>query len=177
MNDKLTVINHLLYEHRVISQFLETLRNARMEQEISFMKITRERDLPKLRQIVEKQYNLLQSLISLTDGLGDHCRREETELPFPPGTLVTKALGIEHRRLHSELARIRVLLTGREFNTLSWDEVMANGYELGYAIERICDMIEAHSNKEDALYGLLKTALENETTESATQEASPARTS
>ncbi|MBI2830093.1 MAG: hypothetical protein HYX81_02935 [Chloroflexi bacterium] len=175
MVDKLGVLNRLLYDYRVIRQFLETLRNARLEQEISFMKMGKEQDLTKLRQIVEKQYNLLQSLISLTDGLGDHCHREENELPLPPGSLLPKALAIEHKRLHRELTGIRSLLIGREFNTLSWDEVMTNGYELGYAIERICAMIESHSNKEDALYGLLKLALENEAAENSSQEATPAR--
>ncbi|MBI4303373.1 MAG: hypothetical protein HY665_03440 [Chloroflexi bacterium] len=161
LNDNATLVNKLSYEHEVMKRWLGGLRASVDEEEAVFVKQAIEQDVSRLQAVVQKQYNLLQSLMSFTAGIAEHAEREACIFPLLVGDTLAQGLVLEHQEIRAELSRIKSLLVGMDMKNSSREDLLFRSYDLRHATDRICHLMYVHMAKEDAILDLLKKVFNN----------------
>jgi hypothetical protein len=158
--ERISLIKRLVEDHAVVRRYLEELRAAQYEQRLRFFKNPTQWPVEEVREIVQKQYNQVQGIISMLEGAKEHAELEEEEMGPLVGPTLAEALAACHRELVQEMKRARRL--DHKEKLTSTDQLVAKSYEIGYAIDRLHLLLESHMRREDAILELLLWVFERE---------------
>lgn len=161
MLDNLAIINRMIDEHQAIRGHIKLVGESISDRE-ALMSLERARAdwVPGQLEILgEKQRNLQQAMSYLDEGLRNHYAYEETMLPALLGNLFMKALILDHREIQEQLDKAKSLVADTKLEGLSREELLTRESHLKQVIDKICQLVEEHTLKEDTIFQMLKRAL------------------
>lgn len=159
MPDDLAVISSMISEHEGIRGHMKLVGEAVRGWEAA-LNPGAGRPIPEqLQALATKRWNLQQTMSYLDEGLKLHYTHEEKVLPPFLGSLLMEALIMEHREIRERIEQVRSSLAGARLDGLSSQELQAGGSAIKQAVEAICQLVESHSLKEDAMIRLLTKVL------------------
>lgn len=154
MSDQSHIILNLISEHENVREQLSRAYEAIADWQITLeSEINHEQGSP-VKALSDKQWNLVQAIGFLEEGLFSHYQREQT-LIGPFIGLLGKGLIIEQDEIGDRLRRIKLLLTDTKLKDLSGPDLAAKYYDVKRDVEATYRLINDHSLVEDSILNLL----------------------
>jgi len=114
----------------------------------------------RLSAVSEMQKKLQQTVVTLEEGLKNHFDFEEKVLPPLLGEMLTQALILEHREINEEIDKAKAAAAGIKMEGLSREGLLEQESYIQQAFDGICQLVEEHATREEAVLEMVKKALE-----------------
>jgi hemerythrin len=162
MSDSLAVINRVIEEHQAIKQHVKLVGDTVSDQEaLSSLGKARADWIPgRLELLSEKQKRLQQTMSALDEGLKNHFAFEEKALPPLLGTLLMRALVMEHKEIKEEIGKAKSAVASIKLEGLSRDQLLAQDGQIQQVVADLCQLVEEHASREELILAMIKRALE-----------------
>jgi hemerythrin-like domain-containing protein len=160
--EDIVIVYGLLHEHEAIRQNAMQIRNAINEPEAKFLQTVGRWSDELVKEITTAYGNVQIAMSNINQGLQQHFENEEKTLAPLIGSLLTKALGQEHRELLDKFDKARSLVKESNLALLSREELLARSYDIRNTAVNIFDQIESHVTKEDVILQLLRRIITTE---------------
>lgn len=162
MQDKLAIIKRVVDEHQIIKKHLKLVGDSVNDQEaLATLRKAHTDFIPgRLEVASEKQNRLQQAMSFLKEGLENHFAFEEKELPPLLGELLMQALVLEHREIIKEIDEAVSTVANTRLEGLSREESLSTESQMQQMIDNICQLVEEHATKEEAILEMLRRAVE-----------------
>jgi hypothetical protein len=154
--DNMVIVYGLLHEHEAIRQNALQIKNAIDKPEAKFLQTSGQWSEGLVKEITTAYRNVQIEMSNINQGLHQHFEKEENTLTPIIGTLLTKALGQEHRELLDKFTKARIRVNESNLEKLSKEELLARSYDIRNTAISIFDQIESHITKEDVILQLLR---------------------
>ena len=163
MQDKLAIIRRILDEHQTIKGHLKLVGDSVSDQEaLAALQKAHADFIPgRLEVVSEKQRKLQQTMSALEEGLKNHFAFEEKSLPPLLGELLMQALVLEHREIRNEIDEAKSTVESIKLEGLSREELLSKESHIQQMIDNICQLVEEHATKEEAILEMVQRALED----------------
>lgn len=164
MQDKLAVIKRIIDEHQTIKEHVKLVGDSVSDQEaLAALQKAHADFIPgRLEVVSEKQKKLQQTISALDEGLKNHFTFEEKVLPPLLGKLVMQALVLEHGEIKNEIDEAKSVVADTKLEGLSREELLSKESHMQQMIDSICQLVEEHAAKEEAILNMVQRALEQE---------------
>ena len=164
MEDALAVVNRIIEWHQTIRGHVKLVGDSISDREalLTVAQTSPEWIPGQLESLDEKQKKLQQAVSLLEDGLSNHFDFEEKALPTLLGELFMKALRLEHQEVRDTIGRVKTMAVEMKTGDMSRDELLTQEAEIQQAIGDMCQLIEEHANREEAMLDMLRRALQSE---------------
>ena len=164
MQDKLAIIKRIIDEHQTIKEHIKLVGDSVSDQEaLTTLQKAHVDFIPgRLGGASEKQNKLQQAMSFLGEGLRNHFAFEEKALPPFLGELLMQALVIEHREIRKEIDDAKATVAELKLDGLSREESLAKDSQIQQVIDSICQLVEEHATREEAILEMLRRVLEEE---------------
>jgi hemerythrin len=162
MQDKLTLVKRITAEHQAIKGHVKLVGDSVSDNEaLAALQKAHTDFIPGRLEIVsEKQKKLQQTMSTLEEGLKNHFAFEEKALPPLLGELLMQALVLEHSEIKDEINQVKSAVADSKLEELSREELLSRESQIQQMIDNICQLIEEHATKEEAVLEMLQKALE-----------------
>jgi len=162
MSDNLAIINRVLEEHQAIRQYVKLAGDSVSDREALFsLEKARADWVPgQLDILSERQKGLLQTVSALDEGLKNHFAFEEKALPPLLGELLARALMLEHQEIKQEVDKVKSITAEAKLEGLSRDELLSKETNIQQMVDSICQLVEEHATREEAILAMMQRALE-----------------
>ncbi|MFC1950914.1 hemerythrin domain-containing protein [Chloroflexota bacterium] len=166
MTDHLNVIKSVSDEHQEIKGHVKLVGDTITNHEAAdTLQKLRSQWIPGQLDVLATRLDKLKAALSaLNTGLNNHFSYEEKSLPSILGDTLMKAVLIEHKQIKEEIANVRKLLDGVDFEGLEREAIIAKEMQVQQVITRILHIIESHANKEETVMEMIRKVLEHEGT-------------
>ena len=163
MQDKLAIIRRIIDEHQTIKGHLKLVGDSVSDQEaLAALQKAHADFIPgRLEVMSEKQKKLQQTMSALEEGLKNHFAFEEKSLPPLLGELLMQALVLEHREIKNEIDEAKSTVESIKLEGLSREKLISKESHMQQMIENICQLVEEHATKEEAILEMVQRALED----------------
>ncbi len=152
MHSNLAIVKSMADEHEAIRAHMESLRRS-LEGGGSYSIAEKTQSLADLQKEIQLAVGYLE------DGIKNHYAHEETVMPPLLGEALMRAVVLEHREIQRRLDSVKSLITEANPSMMSQEDYEGRASRIGQIVNSICDLIEAHSLKEDTMLDLLRTVL------------------
>lgn len=162
MEDKLTIVNRIIEWHQTIRGHIKLVGDSVTDQEaLADLEKERADFIPGRFEILSKKQKKLQQTMSfLEEGLKNHFDFEEKALPPLLGELLTQALVLEHQEIKNEIAEVKSMTVSAKLEGLSREELLSKESRIQQAVNGICQLVDEHATREEAILEMLQRALE-----------------
>jgi hemerythrin len=162
MQDKLAIIKRVIDEHQTIRKHIKLVGDSVSDQEaLTTLQKAHADFIPgRLEVTAEKQSKLQQAMSFLKEGLKNHFAFEEKALPPLLGELLTQALVLEHREITEEINEAISTVANTRLEGISREELLSTESHIQQMIDSICQLVEEHATKEEAILEMLSRAVE-----------------
>lgn len=162
MQDKLAIIRRIIDEHQTIKGHLKLVGDSVSDQEaLAALQKAHADFIPgRLEVMSEKQKELQQTMRALDEGLKNHFAFEEKALPPLLGELLMQALILEHREIKNEIDEAKSTVESIKLEGLSREELLSKESHIQQMIDNICQLVEEHATKEEAILEMVQRALD-----------------
>ena len=166
MPDNLAIINKVIEEHRVIRGHIKLVgdRLADREELTSLEKARVDLTPGRLKDLSEELGKLQQALSLAGEGLKNHFSFEEEALPPLLGELLMQGFVLEHQIIQSEVQKAKSVVASTNLEGLNREELLSQESHLQHIVRGICQVVEGHATKEEAILGMIHRALEQKET-------------
>lgn len=163
MQDKLAIIRRIIDEHQTIKGHLKLVGDSVSDQEaLAALQKAHADFIPgRLEVMSEKQKKLQQTMSTLEEGLKNHFAFEEKALPPLLGELLMQALVLEHREIKNEIDEAKSTVESIKLEGLSREKLISKESHMQQMIDNICQLVEEHATKEEAILEMVQRALED----------------
>jgi len=163
MQDKLAIIRRIIDEHQTIKGHLKLVGDSVSDQEaLAALQKAHADFIPgRLEVMSEKQKKLQQTMSALEEGLKNHFAFEEKALPPLLGELLMQALVLEHREIKNEIDEAKSTVESIKLEGLSREKLISKESHMQQMIDNICQLVEEHATKEEAILEMVQRALED----------------
>jgi len=163
MQDKLAIIRRIIDEHQTIKGHLKLVGDSVSDQEaLAALQKAHADFIPgRLEVMSEKQKKLQQTMSALDEGLKNHFAFEEKALPPLLGELLMQALVLEHREIKNEIDEAKSTVESIKLEGLSREKLISKESHMQQMIDNICQLVEEHATKEEAILEMVQRALED----------------
>ena len=164
MQDKLAVIKRIIDEHQTIKEHIKLVGDSVSDEEaLAALQKAHADFIPgRLEVVSEKQKKLQQTVSSLEEGLKNHFTFEEKAMPPLLGELLMQAFVLEHREISKEIDEAKSKVANTKLEGLSREELLSKESHMQQMIDSICQLVEEHAAKEEAILDMVQRALEQE---------------
>ena len=162
MQDKLAIIRRIIDEHQTIKGHMKLVGDSVSDQEaLATLQKAHADFIPgRLEVMSEKQKKLQQTMSALDEGLKNHFAFEEKALPPLLGELLMQALVLEHREIKNEIDEAKSTVESTKLEGLSREELISKESHIQQMIDSICQLVEEHATKEEAVLEMVQRALD-----------------
>jgi hemerythrin len=162
MQDKLAIIKRVIDEHQTIRKHIKLVGDSVSDQEaLTTLQKAHADFIPgRLEVASEKQNKLQQAMSFLEEGLKNHFAFEEKVLPPLLGELLMQALVLEHREISREIDEAISTVANTRLEGLSREELVSKESHTQQMIDSICQLVEEHATKEEAILEMIRRAVE-----------------
>jgi hypothetical protein len=162
MLDNLAIINKVIEEHQAIREHIKLVGDSIPDQEaLTALEKARADFIPgRLEVLTEKQEKLQQTLNFLDEGLKNHFAFEGEALPPLLGELPMRGLLLEHREIKNKIDKAKSIVASTKLEGLSREELLSREAHIQQSITGICQLVEEHATKEEAILDMVQRALE-----------------
>lgn len=162
MQDKLAIIKRIIDEHQTIKEHIKLVGDSVSDQQaLTALQKAHADFIPgRLEVASEKQNKLQQAMSFLEEGLKNHFAFEEKALPPLLGELLMQALVLEHREISREIDEAISTVANTRLGGLSREELLSKESNMQQMIDSICQLVEEHATKEEAILEMLRRAVE-----------------
>jgi len=163
MEDYLAIINRVIEEHQVIRGHVKLVGDSVPDREaLSSLEKTRADWVPGRPELLAgKQKKLLQAVSYLEEGLKNHFAFEERALPSLLGELLMRAISLDHQQIIKEIEKDRSIVAETSLGEQSREELLSKEAEIQQTINDLCQLVEEHAFREEAILEMLRRALED----------------
>lgn len=153
-------VDNILSEHDSVRKLVSSVGNVIDDLDALSRLQTERFDLSQtsVKGLTEKSLALENAIEVLWSRLKLHFAYEEEHLPDVLGTVLSKALMVEHEEIAREFDHVKIVLGESDFSKVPQSEILEMKANLQIAIGRLCQMIEEHAKNEDVLVKLVKKA-------------------
>jgi hypothetical protein len=145
-------VDSLIAEHIAVRGQMELVRGLTRDwEELLASKEPVRQSQDWLQTLTNKRSSLRQAMGYLEDGLKNHHAHEDEVMPALVGTLVMKAIRIEHGETVNMMDEINSLVINA-----SLEVFLQKGADIMAMINEICRFASAHSTREDGILLFLK---------------------
>ena len=161
MPDNLALINRVIDEHQRIREHVKLVGDSVSDPEaIRSLEKARADWIPGRSDDVSEQQKMLQQTLStLGDGLERHFDFEEKALPPLLGELLMQSLIIDHRMIMKEIGEATPVVADTKLEGLNRDELIVKESHIQQMVNKICQLAEEHTTKEETVLFMVQTAL------------------
>lgn len=162
MQDKLAIIKRIIDEHQTIKGHVKLVGDSVSDEEaLAALQKAHADFIPgRLEVMSEKQKKLQQTMSALDEGLKNHFAFEEKALPPLLGELLMQALILEHREIKNEIDEAKSTVESIKLEGLSREELLSKESHIQQMVGGICQLVEEHATKEEAILEMVQRALE-----------------
>ena len=162
MLDNLAIINKVIEEHQAIRGHIKLVGDSIPDQEaLAALEQAHADFIPgRLEVLTGKQDRLQQTLSFLDEGLKNHFAFEEKALPPLLGELPMRGLVLEHREIKNKIDKAKSIVASTKLEGLSREELLSREAHIQQVITSICQLVEEHAAKEEAILDMVQRALE-----------------
>lgn len=162
MSDNLAKIKQIIDDHQSIRGHVKLVSDLVSDQEALWaLEETRSSWIPGRPEITtEKQNKLQQTLSFLDEGLKNHFAFEEQALPPLLGDLLMRALILDHQKIKEKIDEAKSIAVDSKLEGLSREELLSKEFYIQQVVVNICQLIEEHAAREEAILGMVERALE-----------------
>jgi len=162
MLDSLAIINRVIEEHQAIRGHIKLVGDSIPDQEaLTALEKARADFIPgRLEVLTEKQEKLQQTLNFLDEGLKNHFAFEDKALPPLLGELPMRGLLLEHREIKNKIDEAKSIVASTKLEGLSREELLSREAHIQQTITSICQLVEEHATREEAILDMVQRALE-----------------
>ena len=162
MADTLKIIEKAIQEHHHIRENLKNAGDSITDIEAMF---TLHKEIAKwsqssVKELSEKQGELLKAVGLLEQGLTRHFGFEEKALPPLLGEVLMKTLTLEHGNIAGLLAKAKDSLQEGALEGLDQREMLTRKAQIQANIHQIIEAVEEHSRHEETILKMIQKALE-----------------
>ena len=154
MSDRTQIILNLIGENEGIKEQLKRAGDAIADWQRTLESEISHKQGSPMKVLSDKQWQLVQAIGFLQDGLFNHYQREQKEI-VPFVGLLGEALGLEGDEIREQLDRIRLLLTDANLKGLSGTELATKYSDVKRELEITYRLIYDHAFIEDYILRLL----------------------
>jgi len=161
MLDNLTIINKVIEEHQIIRRHIKLIGDRLPDREALRSLEKAQADLiPGRSEVLSEEQGKVQQTLSLVDeGLKNHFSFEEKTLPALLGKLLMQGLVLEHRNIQNEISKAKLVVSDTKLEGLKREELLSKELHLQQAVSGICQRVEEHATKEEAILRMIQKAL------------------
>jgi hypothetical protein len=161
--DNLALIDKILEEHHSIRRHVKLAGDTLSDWEalISLQSAKADWISDESGGLSEKLERLQKAISSLGDGLNNHFALEEKGLPQLLGTLLMRAIMLDHRVIQKEIDRARSNVADHSLLLSSQEELAATKSEIEQAINSVGQLVVKHAAEEEVILGMLRRALQD----------------
>ena len=162
MSDMLKVIERVIQEHRIIRANLKHTGESVTDIEALFMlnKESARWSQSSVKELEDKQGQLLKGISALEKGLKHHFTFEEEALPPLLGDVLMKTILHEHVEITGLIDKAEASLQDAALGGLNQQELLAKKTGIEANIYNITELVEGHSKHEEIILDMIKKALE-----------------
>jgi hypothetical protein len=162
MLDGLAIINRVIEEHQAIRKHIKLVGDSVPDREaLTALEKARADFIPgRLEVMTEKQEELQQTLNFLDEGLKNHFAFEGKALPPLLGELPMQGLLLEHREIRNKIDEAKSIVASTKLEGLSREELLSKEANIQQTITGLCQLVEEHTTKEEAILDMVQRALE-----------------
>ena len=162
MLDGLAIINRVIEEHQAIRKHIKLVGDSVPDREaLTTLEKARADFIPgRLEVLTEKQEELQQTLNFLDEGLKNHFAFEGKALPPLLGELPMQGLLLEHREIRNKIDEAKSIVASTKLEGLSREELLSKEANIQQTITGLCQLVEEHTTKEEAILDMVQRALE-----------------
>jgi DUF438 domain-containing protein len=154
MSDRAQIIRNLIGENEGIKEQLKRAGEAIADWQRTLESEMSHKQGSPMKGLSDKQWQLVQAMGFLQDGLFNHYQREQKEIaPFVG--LLGEALGLEGDEIREQLQRIRLLLTDDNLKDWSGTELATKYSDVKRELDITYRLIYDHTLIEDHILRLL----------------------
>jgi len=154
MSDRTQIILNLIGENESIKEQLKRAGEAIADWQRTLESEISHKQGSPMKVLSDKQWQLVQAIGFLQDGLFSHYQREQKEI-VPFVGLLGEALGLEGDEIREQLDRIRLILTDANLKDWSGTELATKYSDVKREIEITYRLIYDHAFIEDYILRLL----------------------
>jgi hypothetical protein len=158
MSDRTQIIHNLIAENEAIKEQLKRAGEAIADWQRTLESEIIHKPGSPMKVLSDKQWQLVQAIGFLQDGLFSHYKRDQKEI-VPFVGLLGEALGLEGDEIREQLDRIRLLLTDANLKGWSGTELATKYYDVKRELEITYRLIYDHAFGEDYILRLLLKAI------------------
>jgi len=162
MTDTLHVIERAIEEHHHIRTSLKHAGDSFTDIEAMFAlhKEYARWSQSSVKELKEKQGELLKAIGTLEQGLKRHFGYEEESLPPLLGEVLMKSIRQEHGEIAGLLKKAKDSLGQLALEGLDQRELLSKKAEIQFSIHQIIEIVEEHAAHEETILRMIKKALE-----------------
>ena len=162
MLDSLAIINKVIEEHQAIRKHVKLVGDSVPDREaLTALEKEHADFIPgRFEVLTEKREKLQQTLNFLDEGLKNHFAFEGEVLPPLLGELPMRGLLLEHREIKSKIDEAKSIIADTKLEGLSREELLSKEANIQQTITGICQLVEEHAAKEEAILDMVQRALE-----------------
>jgi hypothetical protein len=162
MADTLKVIDRTIQEHRHIQEGLKNAGDSITDIEAMFAlnKEYAKWSQSSVKELKEKQGELLKGISTLEQGLKRHFSFEEESLPPLLGEVLMKTIQQEHVLIKGLLDKAKDSLREGTLQGLNQRQLLSRKAEIQANIHQIVEAVEEHAGHEETILKMIQKALE-----------------